>query len=284
MSFTWSIKAFAHSVVNPPSMQSGCNVDLDLSNKTGVIQVSKGAVGPQTEYEVTIQDPKSLGVASFEQTTVYTASQDLILACDIVLQCVALSLVRVEPSKPNVMMVSPPTEVTVKHTDTGGIEVFGTARIRTELYITVGDQESLDESRAVQIFNKLAKLDRFNLDTTASTREATLTNALHEYEAAMASLDRLLTFKHLYNVLELVTNIDGTNKVGDDLDAQMALVTGAPKDKCGKWRDLYNRTKHINRNSGDVATFVSGLENLPQYIRIMRPASGKKLADLLASV
>ena len=86
----------------------------------------------------------------------------------------------------------------------------------------------------------------------------------------MASLDRLLTFKHLYNVLELTTNIDGTDRKDSSLDTQMASDSGALVTECQDWRILYNRTKHIHRRSTDVATFVTGLEKLTAYIPIMR--------------
>jgi hypothetical protein len=266
-------------------MQLSCDINLDLSHTIGVLQVSKETVGPQTEYKVTILDPKSLGIATDEQTIVNRASQDLVLACDIVLQRVTLSIFGLELTKPNVMIAPSPGGVVVNDTGTGKtIEIFETVRLRDEVHITIGDRESLDESRIIQIFKQLAKLQRFNLEVTLSAQRATLINALHEYEAGMASLDRLLTFKHLYNVLELVTNIDGTDRDGPNLDAQMALVTSAPQDRCEEWRRLYNRTKHIHRDSKDVGTFVSGLEKLTEYIPIMRQASGKKLADLLMSV
>lgn len=284
-SFAWSFGAFAHDLNNPPSMQSSCDVSVDLVNAIGVFQVSKKDVGPQTEYRITVQSPKNLGIVSDEQTTVNRASQDLVLACDIMLQRAALSVFRLEVVKPNVMMVSSPTQVVVKDTATGrSIEVFGTGRSRDEVHITIGTQEALDETRTVQVCSQLTKLQRFDLDTSSTTHRANLINALHEYEAVMASLDRLLAFKHLYNVLELVTNIDGVNRDGSKLDAQMAVVSGVLQDKCEQWRSLYNRTKHIHRDSTDVATFVTGVKRVTDYIPAMRQASGRALANLLMTV
>lgn len=284
-SFTWSFGAFAHDLNNPPSMQSSCDVSLDLVNTIGVFQVSKEAVGSQTEYRITVQNPKNLGIVSDEQTTVNRASQDLVLACDIVLQRAALSVFRLEVAKPNVMMGSSPTQAVVKDTATGkSIEVVETVHLRDEVHITMCTQEALDETRAVQVSSQLTKLQRFDLDTGSTRHRANLINALHEYEAVMASLDRLLTFKQLYNVLEFVSNIDGINRDGSKLDAQMAVVSGASQNKCEEWRSLNNRTKHIHRDSTDVATIVTGMEKVTDYIPVMRQASGRTLADLLMTV
>lgn len=266
-------------------MQSSCDVTLDLDNAIGVFQLSKEAVGSQTQYKVDVQDPKSLGILSDEQTTINRASQDLVLSCDIVLQRAALSLFRLDVAKPNVVILASPTQVVVKDTPHGkSIEIHETVHLRDEVHITVGTKETLNESRTVQLSHQLDKLQRFNLDRHSTTQHANLINALHEYEAVMASLDRLFTFKHLYNVLELVTNIDGKDRGGSELDSKMALLSNAPDSDCRGWRDLYNRTKHIHRSSIDIATFITGMEKVTEYIPIMRQASGKALADVLISL
>lgn len=284
MSFSWSFRAFAHYVVNPPSIQSGCDIDMDLVNAKGVLQLSKGAVGSETEYKVNVNDSKSLGIIGDGQTIVYRACQDLVLACNIVLERVALSVSGWEATKPDIMISSSAGQVIVRDTPTGkSIEASVAIHPRVEVHLVVGTREALDESRAVQLCNQLTKLQRFNLDVSSSERIATLVNALYEYEAAMASRDRLLTFKHLYTVLELVTNIDGNNRDGDSLDTQMASVTGEPQSKCKEWRNLNNRTKHIHRDTQDVETFVSGLGRLTEYVPTMRKASGKEIANLLMS-
>lgn len=285
MSFTWSFKAFAHDPNNPPSMQSICSVNLSLVNTIGVFQLFKEADDQQTEYKIVVQDPKSLGTLSDEQATINRSSQDLVLACNIVLQQVALSVFRLEPTKPDIMIIPSPAKVVSRDTPTGkSIEISGTIRARAEVFVKTIAQEDLDESRTVQLSNRLSKIQRFALDKSSTVQRANLINALHEYEAAMASLDRLTIFKHLYNVLELATNIDDTDRDGPDLDKRMAAVIVTPQNKCEHWRDLYNRTKHIHRDSADVETFVSGTERLTEYVPVMRQASGKTLANLLMYV
>jgi hypothetical protein len=282
MNFTMSFKAFAHDLLNPPSVQSGCDVTLDLTNSKGVLQIHKGTVGPQTEYEILVQEPKSLGISNDEQTTINRGAQDLILGSNILLERVALSLFRLEPTKPEVMIMQTPNPTVVRDTPTGkSIEIHEEGHSRDEVHVTVGTKEDLDETRIVQVCNRLASLQRFSLNTSSPIPRANLISALHEYEAAMASMDRLLTFKHLYNVLELVTNIDGISRDGPSLDTQMAADSGLPQTECESWRNLYNRTKHIHRSSTDVATFVTGLEKLTEYFPTIRLASGRKLANLL---
>jgi hypothetical protein len=155
--------------------------------------------------------------------TVNRGCQDFVLACNILLERVALSIFRLELTKPSVMIISSPTPVVVRNTPTGkSIEVHEEGHMRDEVHITIGTREALDEQNLVRLCTQLAVLERFVLDAGSPIPRVNLISALHEYEAAMASLDRLLTFKHLYNVLELVTNTDGTNREGSSLDTQMA--------------------------------------------------------------
>jgi hypothetical protein len=266
-------------------MQSSCDVRLDLVNTLGAFQILRGSPGPQTEYTVFVQEPKSIGIASDEQSIINEASQDLVLACDVVLQSAAMSLFRIAISKPNVTFVSTPTPAIVKDIPNGkSIVISETIHVRDEVHVTVVTQELLDESRTVQLARQLSKLQRFNLDASSTPQRANLISALHEYEAVMASMDRLLVFKHLYNVLELVTNIDGVNREGFKLDTQMAAVSGGSQPECEAWRSLYNRTKHIHRDPSDIATFVTGVEKVTRHISIMRKASGAALANLLNRV
>jgi hypothetical protein len=203
----------------------------------------------------------------------------------LVLQRAVLSVFRLEPTKPDVLLSSIPAEVKVKDLPTGkSIEIKETLRIRDEVHVAVGTSEDLDESLVQKVTIQLGKSNRFRLDTSTGPLRANLSNALHEYEAAMASLDRLLLFKHLYNALEIISNIDGKNRDGGDLDLQMSTITGASQSECKSWRDLYNRTKHIHRNLADVSTFVSGTENVTGYNSVMRPAAGKELVRILGTV
>jgi len=285
MSFTWSFKAFAHYIVNPPTMQSGCDISLTLINNVGVFQLTKQGVGSQTEYAIVVSNPTKLGVNNSEQMTINRVSQDLILACGLILRRSALSIFRSDASKPDVIMIPIPAKTIVKDTPTGkSIEIHETLTMRDEVYVTVGTKEELDECEVVKLVMQLNKIQRFNLDSGYSLRKANLINALHEYEAAMASFDRLMIFKHLYNVLEIVTNIDGINREGSALDTQMALITGVPQSQCEECRSLYNRTKHIYRNTADVATFVTRTEKVTDYIQIARTAAGNELTKLLISI
>jgi hypothetical protein len=55
-------------------MQCNCDVTLDVVNAGGAIQFSKEAVHAQTEYNVLIQDPQSMGITSDEQEIVKSFS------------------------------------------------------------------------------------------------------------------------------------------------------------------------------------------------------------------
>ena len=288
----FSFKAYAHLPVNPPSPQLvGFDIDLNLTNTTNVFQMQKVKSGAMTEYNVRVVDPRRIGVESDDQTALARACQNFALGANLTLTNSALSIIRFESNKPEVITV--PSEIRVEEAN-GSSRVFVNASvgIRTEVTLVLGQKEDLDERKTVEVIQKVNRINRFSLPSATDSAGATLINALHEFEAAMSSLDRLLMFKHLYNSLELTANADGRDRGGSDLDARILSVIqacGAPSlilsrvDAAGiaNWKGLYNRTKHIARDEADVRTFVSGMESLPIYIELMRPCCARTLVQVL---
>jgi hypothetical protein len=287
----FAFKAYARLPINPPSPQLGCDIDISLSNRYNAFEIKKGQPGAQTEYDIDVVGPAQLGLENDSELTLLRACQDFVLGCNLLLGEVALSLSRLDQDKPQVTYA--PTEVKVEEVG-GSTRVFLNASvgIRAEVSFVIGHKEVLDEKGAVSAILKVKSTNRFNLTPSTSARTTTITNALHEFEGAMNSIDRLLVFKHLYNSLELSVNADGGNEEGTALDSKMfRLINGAglpgsiarriDESLIANWRTLYNRTKHVQRREADVMTFVAGIENLPTFIELLRPSSAKILLGLL---
>ncbi|MEM3858348.1 MAG: hypothetical protein QW478_02955 [Candidatus Micrarchaeaceae archaeon] len=81
----------------------------------------------------------------------------------------------------------------------------------------------------------------------------------------MTSLNRLVIFKHLYNLLEIITNIDGKHRKGKDLDSKISDIMEATEDYYSRWRNFYNRTKHNYCNIEGVIVYVSGTKKSIGY-------------------
>ncbi len=276
---------FAHDFNNPPSLQGGSSIELTLINPVGAFQVKKGQVSSSTEYTISVTNPVVLGVTTDDQVTVNRACQDLTLACNIVLRQIAMNLLRLDAIKPEVGFVPTPPEVMMNEDGSiREVKIMLGGGIRSEVSFLIGAKEDLDEGRAATVARKLYTLQRFGLQGGSDLRSFNLTNALHEFEASFAALDRLSAFKHLYSTLEIITNMDGFDRKNNDLDVKMAAVTGTSVSQCSDWRNLSNRTKHIHRNVTDIATFVSGTEKVTAYNPTMRSAGGILLESLLTTL
>ena len=69
----------------------------------------------------------------------------------------------------------------------------------------------------------------------------------------MSEFSKLFKFKNMFNALELLVNIDGKDRMGKDFDTEAMRLD--PKNCTEKWRNFYNRIKHILRDSTDIRIY-----------------------------
>ncbi|MEM3290546.1 MAG: hypothetical protein QW046_03430 [Candidatus Micrarchaeaceae archaeon] len=277
-----SFKVYAYDFKNPPSISLSCDVDLILINKGGNLELTKGQKGTLTEYTFSVLNPSNLGFLNYEEMTRITSLHNLILACNLVLRRVALSGVKLEIPKPLVSLLPIEEDLSTEKSIEGmSIKIRDTIPIRSEIYCEVQTKEDLDEQKVQKMAGQLQKL---KLDVNSDLFKADLMNALFEYEAAMTPLNRLVIFKHLYNSLEIITNIDGKHRKGKDLDSEMSRITGVTIDDCSRWRNFYNRMKHNYRNYEEVIEYVYGTKKIQEDIPKMRVILAKLLIENLNSL
>ncbi|MEM3272291.1 MAG: hypothetical protein QW745_08850 [Thermoplasmata archaeon] len=254
-----------------------------MINRGGNLELTKGQQGTLTEYTFSVLNPSNLGFLNCEEINkeMITSLHNLILACNLVLRRAVLSVVKLEIPKP---LVSPIKKdfSTEKSIEGKSNEIKDTIPIRTECNGKIQFKEELDEQEVLKMAGQLQKL---KLDVeNPDLFKADLMNALFEYEAAMTPLNRLVIFKHLYNSLEIITNIDGKHRKGKDLDSEMSRITKVNIDDCSRWRNFYNRMKHNYRNYDDVIEYVNGAQRIPEDIPKMREILAKLLIKNLNSL
>lgn len=259
---------YAHSLINPPSLTSSCDVNLTLSNSEGRLSLIKRGVNLQTEYLLSINDPSSLGLMSSVQNAVDNFMKNLVIAMNLHLQRAALSIVKGNVTQPDVQF-KPESQVIMEEKLEGKhITITETVFGRDTFHIIIGFNEQIDENKA---FSTLKQINRLNVEeSTENIKKHNLRKSLMEYEEAMKIFDRLMIFKHLFNSLELATNWDGCDRKGLTFDEEVESVIGYQASEVRKWRDFYNRTKHVDREPKDIADFVQGMENLPLFIEPLR--------------
>lgn len=277
-----SVKSFifAHSLINPPSLNNSCDVNLILTNSKGKINLIKENVGLQTKYSLSISDPLTLGLLTPEQNVVDRFVRNLLLAMNLHLRRTALSIFGGDVAQPDIEFKQPEGNVRVEETPEGKhIVITETVFLRDTFHVTMGFSEEIDENKVLSTLELINKLNKNK--STENVKVNNLTKSLVEYESAMAVFDRLMIFKHLFNSLELATNYDGCNRYGQSLDTEVATVTGSQVSEVSEWRNFYNRTKHIDREPKEISEFVQGIEKLPYLLESLRAALNTLIIDRL---
>ena len=82
---------YAHSLINPPSLNSGCDVDLVFRKSQGQVYLVKEETNFQTKYLLTVHDPSTLGLTSYGQEAVEAFVDNLVLSMNLNLKRAALS-------------------------------------------------------------------------------------------------------------------------------------------------------------------------------------------------
>ena len=82
-------------------------------------------------------------------------------------------------------------------------------------------------------------------------------------------------------VVELVVNIDGKDRNKDVFDAEAKRLDPKNCVDVKKWRDFYNRTKHVHRNSTHIKVYEKGEKDLSDYLKYCRRCVQKILLSKL---
>jgi len=276
---------FAHDFLNPPGVDTSCDVTLKIVNSKGRIDLTKEKVNFQTQYLLLILDPSSLGLSSSEQNIVDSFTENLLLAANLLLQRAALMTLGGGLIQSQVEFKQPEHRVVVEDRPEGKhITITEVIMLRDTIHITIGFSEEIDEDKLVSHLELINKVNEADIDTVSGDTKIKLSNlkkSLNEYKNAMSVFDRLMIFKHLFNSLELATNWDGVDRKGSDLDNEVVKISMLQTSEMCNWREFYNRTKHIDRTPIDLRTFITGIESLPSFLKPIRLAVETMIIDRL---
>jgi len=273
---------FVHDLTNPPAEDRSCNIDLTIVGSKHRIVLTKRDVDAQTEYVLRVPVASSIGLTSLDQRDNEQAIRDLVLALNLDLKRVCVSVVRGELSGAEVRVTPSESPVEVQQTPQGlEITVREHAIVREVVHITDVTTEEIDETQAIEVFQLIKKLNRHGLPGNIEPQVLNLSKALTEYENAMTVFPRLMIFKHLFNSLELSTNWNGVDRKGSSLDREVAGASGIPMTNAEKWRRFYDRSKHVDRTAKDASEFVGGLATISDDLVPLRRATTSVILDRL---
>ena len=272
---------YVYDISNPPLPDGTADVEIIINNPQNISFSNKTIEGQISRYEMTIINPKSLGIDSVEQNRDNKRISDIILTFNLLMRCGAMlihgvnmhdNVIKYEPEKPKQFKIE-------RKDGSTKIALYDTIRITESLKIRTMFKEEIDENKIRQILALIQNLDN------KSTRESNqLKKALVSYSSAMSSFDRYTIFKNLFSALALATNSDGQERSSDVFSAEIAAITNEKQDVIGKWREFNNRTKHIDKNLNDDKKYKEGMKEMPSWISPLRLVSQKIILTKLSQL
>jgi hypothetical protein len=277
-------KIFVHSIYNPPSERLGCNIDLKIIDERELSLckdeiLDRFRAPPKTSYSLKIFNPLKIGFTSGDKSRLTQESKNLALAFN-------LSLCRSCITDSNIIFPSQDIEFKSMNLKTKVEKIGNNIIVHSEDALILSDDyhnwtsmsENVNEKYALDVFQKLQKLNRFDIKSNLPI--VNLIKSLNEYEKAMNEYSRVFIFKHLFNALELGLNFC-REITGKDFNEAVQAITGISENSVQGWKDFYNRIKHVNKSNQHNVTYLEGTKNVSSMLVPIRNSCKKAITKLL---
>ena len=277
-----SIIIHVHSPVNPPGIGHASNAKIKPVNfKYFSIENWQDDLSKRT---LKITDPKTLGLLNFQDFEIERFAECLILSCNLVLKRVAFSKITIDSTR-SVMEREkelPPKPKTVDTTPGKEIIITDILQATDHLGTAVLDNDELDEDKVLELLSKILSIKNNNAQSTLNIID--MQKSLDQYQFAMNSFDKVGIFMHLFASLELSTNCDGKKRCAQELDQEVARISGIDDSVINNCRQFNNRVKHKNKNSRQNKEYAEELNKLTSKIINVREIAQKIITFRLNSI
>ena len=202
MKFTIKKQIFAHDLINPPTEVSSCNIELPSNSPYCMLKLEKGRVSCCTSYTLSVEEALQLGFTSAEQSIFIREFQNLILAFNLTLSRVCMTIENFYVSHGEINIIPPESKVSTERIgNQTRVNIEETMVLRDEVQITVGLSETFVCQGIVELFQKLQSLRGHDSHNNTPVELSNISKALREYESAISAYTRITKFKHLFNAL-----------------------------------------------------------------------------------
>jgi hypothetical protein len=272
MDFAFERHVYCHDLINPPTQSGSCDVDLKLTNSTGLINIERVKTeSAESVYMMTVPSGNNLSFMTGEQAALEIDFTNLVLAFNLTQKRICMNYKKGDFPSFKVTPKAPASRTNVTKLDSGyHIHTEDTIVLRDEAYATIHIWGDFDENKVADIFQKIQKLRRFERKSVSQLQVMNLNDALSKYESGISEFEGLIKFKHFFNSLELVTNMAGRELKGDDFDNEVQRIASVSKTDTEEWRQFYNRTKHVQKGSDDINKYYNGVDTLPDKLLAIR--------------
>lgn len=275
MNFTLNKTVYCHDIAHPPTEHRGSDIALILTGSDSMIHLKRIPQSNRdnsfvTQYSMVIFDPLSVGFTSDDRNTIDRELRNLLLAFNLLLSRICILGTYTSFSD---LDIEPTILESQSHGEKIGnryeVHLSESITVRDDIFAEIGVKDSVDDTQVINLFNKLQRSERFELNPNSTKQDINLDKSLSEYEQAMSNLEIEYKFKHLFNSLEYSTNING-EKLKYGFDSLYTDLVKSPAMDVTQWRTLYNRTKHVQENSNHVKAYINGLQNSRGYVSELR--------------
>ena len=261
------VYAYDPSQLPRPGRKSNIKIKVANQRHLFVIDLSPDQ---QPDFKLKVIKPDLLGLVGFEDGHVNEFMRRVIMACNLTLTraVFATSLVdsahagvdmgRLPQNAPKIEKTSDGTKITIKEV----------VRIRDSVSLTIGFNDELDETQALDTLQQIQTV--FNYDNNSTLKIHNLQKSLNTYLRGIASTDTFLVFRDLYASLELATNFDKPHRKDTDFDVEVKHIMNDQTVPIQDLRRLNNRIKHADEN-GQRVDYETGTANISQHICTLRP-------------
>ena len=170
MNYELQADIFCHDLINPPTHDRSCNMDLELTKSEGLIDLEgKRTTSSETIYSIKISNLQEIGFTNTEQAGIQYEYRNLILACNLVIPRVCITNKKNEYSILDLMRGHKESRSSVKKIGkTFYVNIVDNVEVYDSIRITVGFVEKIDEKHIVDVFRKLQKINRQDISKSST--------------------------------------------------------------------------------------------------------------------
>jgi hypothetical protein len=269
-------RLFIHHFLNPPTPGLGGNFNLNLTNPNGAMMLTKAQSDGRTYMLLEVKSALGVGFTSTEQNILESEIRNLVLGFNLNLELVCISDAYVE-YQPTAVKFKPSEPEVTSNQQVGSItqSVTDPLFIHETTHVVMGCYDTVDEQNVIDAFRKIQRF-RQNIQSTSPIAEVNVDRALREFELGMSPMNTISKFKHIYNAVEIATNLNGESWMEcSKLDAEICKLAENQLQQAlvKQWRLFYNRAKHSDRakmDNADTQTYNQGMNNLPAWLPEIR--------------
>jgi hypothetical protein len=174
-----------------------------------------------------VKSALGVGFTSTEQHILESEISHLVLAFNInlVLVCISDAYVEYQPARVKFKPREP--ELTSnQHVSSIKQSVTEPLFIHETTPAVMGLEDIVDGQNVIDAFRKIQRF-RQNIQSTSAIAEVNVHRALREYELGMSPMNTISKFRHIYNAVEIATNLNGESWMeGSKLDAEVCKLRG----------------------------------------------------------